>query len=134
MWYILLVISIIGIAYGTTELQKITKEGERMTKKYYICTLVLILSSFGVGYIAHSDKYPQITVTNTNNSYNKTDKINLNTAPLKAIKSLDGVGEDKAMSIVANRPYSSIYDVVGINGISFDTIERNKNRIEVSLK
>ncbi len=59
--------------------------------------------------------------------------ININTATAAELSQLDGVGETKALAIVADRdangPFESGNDLARVRGIGEATIEKNQDRI-----
>ncbi|MDE7230688.1 MAG: helix-hairpin-helix domain-containing protein [Oscillospiraceae bacterium] len=62
-------------------------------------------------------------------------KININTATVTELMTLDGIGEVKAKAIVeyreANGYFKSIDDLVLVSGIGEKTLEKNRDRITV---
>lgn len=57
--------------------------------------------------------------------------ININTASLGELDSLWGIGEKRAMTIVQNRPYGSIEELVEKDIIPMNVFERIKTQISV---
>jgi len=58
-------------------------------------------------------------------------KININTASLGELDTLWGIGEKRASSIIDNRPYQSIDDLIKEKIISQDVFEKIKEEISV---
>ena len=62
-------------------------------------------------------------------------KININTASVSELMTLDGIGEVKAKAIVEyrteNGDFKSIDDLVLVSGIGEKTLEKNRDRITV---
>ncbi len=60
-------------------------------------------------------------------------KVNINTASVQELASLDGIGEVKAQAIIdwreENGAFRSIEELAMVNGISYTTIEANLDRI-----
>lgn len=61
--------------------------------------------------------------------------ININTATVETLASLDGVGEAKAQAIVSyrteNGPFQSAADLTAVSGIGERTLEKNADRLSV---
>ncbi len=61
--------------------------------------------------------------------------ININTATVETLASLDGVGESKAQAIIAyrseNGPFQSADDLTNVKGIGERTLEKNADRVTV---
>ena len=59
--------------------------------------------------------------------------ININTATAEELTALDGIGESKALAIVADRdtngPFESEGDLTRVRGIGEATVEKNAERI-----
>jgi competence ComEA-like helix-hairpin-helix protein len=57
-----------------------------------------------------------------------TDKININTAPLKELENITGVGPVLAQRIIEARPYSSIDDLDKVKGVGPKILEKIKTQ------
>ena len=61
--------------------------------------------------------------------------VNINTATVETLASLNGVGESKAQAIVAyrteNGPFKSSADLMNVKGIGERTVEKNADRLTV---
>jgi len=64
-----------------------------------------------------------------------TDKININTADVKALMTLNGVGRSLAEKIVKHRdehgPFKKPEDLRHVDGVGSGVIEKNRERISV---
>lgn len=69
------------------------------------------------------------TETNTTENTTKNDCININTATITQLDSLDGVGTSTAQKIIDNRPYSKISDLLNVSGIGETTYNKFKDNI-----
>ena len=62
-------------------------------------------------------------------------RINLNTADVSQLSTLTGVGESKALAIIAyreeNGPFTSIEDIMNVTGIKEGTYEKIKDKIAI---
>jgi competence protein ComEA len=62
-------------------------------------------------------------------------EININTATVETLASLNGIGETKAQAIVAyrseNGPFKSADDLTQVNGIGEATLKKNADRLTV---
>lgn len=62
-------------------------------------------------------------------------RINLNTADVSQLSTLTGVGESKALAIIAyreeNGPFTSIEDIMNVPGIKEGTYEKIKDKIAI---
>jgi competence protein ComEA len=79
------------------------------------------------------DSYDLEVTTNTT-SLNNTSKININTASLNELTSLTGIGESKALAIVAYRtesPFKSIEEIKNISGIGESLYAKIKDNITI---
>ena len=76
-------------------------------------------------------------VLDVNNCYpnNNVDKININTAPLEQLITLSGIGESRALAIIAHReqsgPFETIEDIKQISGIGESIFNNIRDRITV---
>lgn len=89
-----------------------------MKKTSFIATLVLLFSlATGFAYA------------------NEPVAINVNTADVAALASLNGIGESKAQAIVAyrdaNGPFAAVEELANVKGIGARTVEKNAERISV---
>lgn len=61
--------------------------------------------------------------------------ININTADIETLASLNGIGQSKAEAIVAyrdaNGPFQSSEDLANVKGIGERTVEKNAERMTV---
>lgn len=76
------------------------------------------------------------TGTAGNGTASGTDqKINLNTADVSQLTTLTGVGESKALAIIAyreeNGPFTSVEDIMNVPGIKEGTYEKIKDKIAI---
>lgn len=55
--------------------------------------------------------------------------ININTASITELDSLEGIGISTAQKIIDNRPYSSISDILNVSGIGEATYKKFKDNI-----
>ena len=97
-----------------------------------ICICLITNTIFYFAIIKHVDSGGSNTNTNTNTiniGTSKKEKININTASKEALETLQGIGPKLADDIISNRPYSSIYDLVKIDGIGKETVENLKEVI-----
>ncbi|MBE0485482.1 ComEA family DNA-binding protein [Marinobacter sp.] len=66
---------------------------------------------------------------------NEPGAININTADVAVLASLNGIGESKAQAIVAyrdeNGPFQSVEDLANVRGIGARTVENNAERLSV---
>ncbi len=60
--------------------------------------------------------------------------VDINTASADQLRTIPGVGEKKAKSIIENRPYKSIYDLARVKGFGAKLVERISDRITVGTK
>ena len=63
--------------------------------------------------------------------------VNINTATLKELSHLKGIGKTKAMAIIAYRkkhPFTKVEDILKVKGIGKKTFEKIKGEISVGGK
>ena len=69
------------------------------------------------------------------NEQNNNGKININTATLEELMTLNGIGESKAKSIIeyrnVNGKFSKIEDIINVNGISETLFNKIKENITI---
>ena len=68
-------------------------------------------------------------------STSEASRINLNTADVSQLTTLTGVGESKALAIIAYReencPFTSVEDIMNVPGIKEGTYEKIKDKIAI---
>ena len=70
------------------------------------------------------------TGLNTNeNTETEIECVNINTASITELDSLDGIGPSTAQKIIDNRPYSSTSDILDVSGIGDATYQKFKDNI-----
>lgn len=80
-----------------------------------LCFALCCLSCFFLGgmMVSKGQAIPaMVQNTNVNVNSDKKESININTATLKMLQELSGIGEVKAKEIVKNRPYKSKQELV----------------------
>ncbi|EKQ55129.1 MULTISPECIES: helix-hairpin-helix domain-containing protein [unclassified Clostridium] len=77
---------------------------------------------------------PNTTNTNLNSQNNINKKVNINSATLEELKTLNGIGDSKAESIIEYREkngnFKSIEEIKNVNGIGEKMFEKIKEYIE----
>ncbi|SFR55356.1 competence protein ComEA [Marinobacter daqiaonensis] len=91
--------------------------------RQFFTSLALILSLFPVTAQVWAEEPAQ----------QEASVVNINTATAAELAVLDGIGESKALAIVADRnangPFESEDDLTRVRGIGDATVESNRNRI-----
>ena len=66
---------------------------------------------------------------------NEAETININTADVATLASLNGIGEAKAQAIITyreeNGPFSAAEELAKVKGIGARTVEKNAERLAV---
>jgi competence ComEA-like helix-hairpin-helix protein len=95
-------------------------------RKFYLILIVVALIFFAGGYS---------TALKRAYSAEEDAKININTATVEELSSLEGIGLNKANAIIAyrseNGPFAMIEDIKNVKGIGEKMFERIKDRITV---
>lgn len=73
-----------------------------------------------------SDTPPQGGYTEANIGQGR---VNINTASMSELDTLWGVGEVRAQTIVKNRPYTSLEEIVSKGGMTKQILEKNRDRL-----
>ncbi|SFM97066.1 ComEA family DNA-binding protein [Marinobacter pelagius] len=88
-----------------------------MKRTPIIATLVLLFSLF-IGFAHAQDA-----------------TVNINTADVTTLASLNGIGDSKAQAIIeyreANGPFASTADLSKVKGIGARTVEKNADRLSI---
>lgn len=69
------------------------------------------------------------TGDNSDTGDSEEECVNINTASITELDSLDGVGPSTAQKIIDNRPYNSIQGILNVSGIGEATYNKFKNNI-----
>ncbi len=92
---------------------------------------------YKIGEVTDVEFEEEIT-NNSNNSENESatkKKININSATVEELKTLSGIGEVRAKSIVdyreSNGKFNSIDDLANITGIGSKTIEKLRDMVDI---
>lgn len=72
---------------------------------------------------------PESTNSNSQNSESDSQCVNINTATIGQLDSLDGVGPSTAQKIVEGRPYGKKEDILNVSGIGEVTYNKFKDTI-----
>lgn len=99
-------------------------------KKYNI--LIILLVALWIG--DNSRKINNISnSTNENNIVINVSeqKINFNSCSKKDLMELSGIGEEESNKIIENRPYKSKIELIEKGVMSLETLEKNKDKIEL---
>ena len=124
---------------------KIFKDEPRK-KDFTILILCVIAVLFIVGCVYYSaNAYSKISGTikvsgtsaqsqlSSNAKEYKNGKVNINTAGIKVLCTLDGIGETRALTIISyrevNGPFKEIEDIKNVKDIGEDTFKKIKNDI-----
>lgn len=106
--------------------------GYLLTKRDCTVMIIAILLMCGASFLAgrvstaHTPigitQQQTITITNEDKD-NLIELVNINTADKEELKLLEGIGESKAVAIINNRPYDSIYQLLSFKIIGQETFE-----------
>lgn len=95
---------------------------------------ILIILSFGDDWFVSSKTIQtnnQTVEVNTNENEKEVELVNINTASKEELKSLPYIGDEMATRIIENRPYTSKWDLLEVEGIGEKTMDEMFERIEV---
>ncbi len=112
------------IIYSKSEITNYLKTLEKEEKKQSIC------SSSNI----RNDACINTSINSSNSSNSSSSLININTASLKELMTLSGIGEAKAKNIISYRekmPFKSIEDILNVDGIGESIYVNIKKNITV---
>lgn len=93
----------------------------------FLATFTLLLSLLAFGGQAMAEQPPNAPAASA--------VININTATAAELTQLEGIGETKALAIVADRqangPFNAPADLARVRGIGEATVSKNEGRITV---
>ncbi len=104
-------------------------------QKIYVPSISELLCELKEFTLEEEEVIPKTNTTDTtsssssNTEESESECININTASVTELDSLDGVGASTAQKIIDNRPYSSIEDILNVSGIGEATYEKFKDNI-----
>jgi len=87
-----------------------------------------------VNEMKHSTTTTSIPIVNKNEDINNISLVNINTASINELTSLNGIGEAKALAIVAYRtqsPFKSIDEIMNVEGIGESAFAKIKDNITI---
>jgi competence protein ComEA len=70
-------------------------------------------------------------ITSSNQIQNQNGMVNINSASLKELDSLPGIGATRAQAIIDNRPYSSFDELVSKKALPKSVFEKIKDRLAI---
>lgn len=100
------------------------------------CFLLCCCASFVAGRSSttqvpvETNQEQNITINNQD-ILDETCYVNINTASVEELKTLDGIGESKAIGIITNRHYKTIYQLLSLKIVGEDTFENIREVITV---
>jgi competence protein ComEA len=111
-----------------------------MRTGYFYSLIFALLTSTSITAVAAETVKPQAShppAVATTSSGAQSGKINLNAADAATLhKELLGVGEAKALAIVAHRdtngPFASVDELLEVKGIGKAILDRNRDKLEVN--
>lgn len=111
------------------------KQTKRDIQQVVISVLIACVISLIVGMIIFKKdsgvNQTQTVTVDTANSKLHSDKININTATIKELQFLPGIGEDKAKAIIDNRPFTNISQLLNVKGIGSTTYNQIKSEVKI---
>ena len=122
-----------------SEIDEMKSESLPIVKETPICEVISNVCTNEEKTITNSEmektKENTITSNNTNNPNEETSSlININTATLEELSTLEGIGESKAKAIIEyrlqNGPFESIEDIQKVSGIGEKAYEKIKDSIK----
>lgn len=123
------------VIYSKKEVEDFVKTKEQEQQKVEICKQDYVVENDAC--VDSKENAQQENTTDNSSSDEKTvnNKISINTATLEELMMLSGIGESKAQSIIDYRTkegkFTSIEDIMNVNGIGEALFEKIKNDITV---
>ena len=128
-------------------LNSINVNGCDTVKKFGRYYVLIFIAALIAGLTVHDLKESKFTIIRSSEAYAPSEtqtraqntsedgKININTAPEKLLKTLDGIGDKMAERIIEyreeNGEFETIEDIMKVSGIGQETFEKMKDYITV---
>ena len=101
-------------------------------RRIFFRLLVWISVAFLLGCDDHADA-PDVNGSSGDGSESSAhapvEKIDLNSATTSELETLPGIGDVMAQRIIESRPYSSVEDVLRVNGLGERTLENIRDLV-----
>lgn len=102
---------------------------EKLTNVLLIILISAMVSFLILVFFARDKGVTQTNTQTVTVTGDETEKININEATKEELKQLPNVGDKTAEKIISNRPYTSIYQLVNVEGIGDKTFRQLERRV-----